>query len=472
MKPKAWIWVAAILLGGVFITACTAPLLRPVTNPIVLEQRHGIDPALPHAHGVLLHYCIAGQCDLRLIDPATGEPFAAFPPFAMNNALFRVAPDGRTLAVIDYSESQYWSRGALKLVDLQAWRLVTTTVTVGNPLTPPLFSPDGKALAVAFPKYTWPPGERVQIIDVARRQLRAEVEPDFGVRQMRFSDNGEWLFLYGVDGSRDYAVNPQTHVALARAADLQIVWQHVLTAVRHGFFNPDSEAQPHADPENTVLWEPAVIFAPTGAQLYIVHADENRLTTVDFLAHTVHTTPISAKQSWFERLLSVTARMAKAKAFNGTTGQAAITPGGEYLYLTRTQHEYKNGQYTVTALGLQVIALTDSVEIAHLATTARRLTLSPEGTRLYLHCWKNGSPATSGQEWTEIVDATTLQPIATLAGRALTVGRRLDGRPILLSMIFQPDGQWEAATLDPTALTVLHTWRNQQTDEWGWFVTQ
>lgn len=469
MKVKRAIWLLVSLLAGLLMAACTLPLQPSAPMPAQPAQQ-GIDPTLLHAQGVLMHYCAKGQCDLRVIDPATGELFPAYPPFAVGDALFQPAPDRRTLAVIDYGESQYRSRGVLKFVDLAQWQLVTTTVKVANLSTLPLYSPDGATLAVAFPKYTWPPGERVQLIDVARRQLRAELELAFGVRQMRFSDDGQWLFLYGVDGSPDYTVNPQTHVALARIADLQIVWENVLPDVRHGFFNPDSTAQPHTDIENTVMLEPAVVFAPTGAQLYIAHADENRLTTVDFMAHTVHTTPINDKQGWVERLLAMTARVAQAKVFNGATKQAVIAPSGNYLYVTGSQHEYKEKNYQETPLGVQVIDLTRTLAVAHIDSAACEQSLSPDGKRLYLHCWGNSLSAAATHEWTEIVDTTTFRPIVTLPDLVLATGRRLDGQPILLSTITKPDGMWEAAALDPASLTVIHTWRAQQPEEWGWFI--
>ncbi|MEZ4737216.1 MAG: hypothetical protein R3E79_59810 [Caldilineaceae bacterium] len=419
-----------------------------------------------------MHYCVETECDLRLIDPATGESFTGYPSFAVGSAVFSPAPDRRTLAVIDYGKNQYRTQGALKLVDLEQWQILTTTLTFDNVSASPQFSPDGRLLAVASPTYRWPPGERLKLVDVARQRIRAEQELGFGVRYMRFSDDGAWLFLYGVDGSRDYTVNPQTHVALVQVANLQIVWETVLSTVRHGFFNPNPAANPHSDLENTVLLEPAVLFAPAGARLYIVHADENALTAVDFTKRKVRTTAITKRQSWLERLLALTAQKAKAKVFNGAIRQAAIAPNGDYLYVSGARSEFKDDVYTETPLGLQVIALAHSNEIVHINSTARSLHVSLDGAHLYLHGWENDPATSAAKEWTEIVDTTTLQPVAKLEDRALAVGQRLDGRPILLSTIIRQDGRWEAATLDPTSLAVMHTWTNKQAGAWGWFVTQ
>lgn len=432
-----------------------------------------VDSALPHAKSVLLRRCTDQGCALHLIDPASGQSLPAYPPVALgNSSAVKRSPDLRALAVIDYRNNQNSQNGLLKLIDLSTWQTLTTTLTFDKVYDSFFFSPDSKRLVVNSPTATWPPKGQLELLDLVQQQRTAQQMLDFNVRQLHFSMDGQWLMLYGMDGSPDYMVNPHSHVALLRAADLQIVWQQTLPAVRDGFFNVNPDATPHEDPEKTTLWEPALVFAPDGRYLYIVHADENQLTTVDFSARTAHTVAITPVASWLERLLALTARSAKAKAFNGVRKQAVIAPTGKRLYVTTVEHIFKANIYTETAQNVQVIDLTSGVEIAQLDSQAHTVGISADGTQLYLQGWENGPRQSDPAEWTEIVDTANLQQMAKLPDRAIALGQRLDGTPILLSSITRQDGRWEAAALDPATFQLLHAWTSQQTGGWGGFITQ
>ncbi|MEZ4868876.1 MAG: hypothetical protein R3C14_46555 [Caldilineaceae bacterium] len=470
MKRKTIVAVYIVVVL-VILSACVPPIRMAGGDHLAVITPAGINPALPQSNSVVFYHCTARGCDLRLVDPATGTTLPAYAPVPLNAAIFSYSPDRRTLAVIDYGKNQSMLHGMLKLVDLTQWQVITTTLTFDYVKEPSRFTPDGKAFLVTLANSSWPPSTKLQRVDLERLQVVAEQSLAFSVRQLHFSDDGSRLYLYGIDGSPDFTVNPQAHVAIVNSKTLQSEWNAPLPDLRDGFYNPDTTANPHADFEHTVLWEPATVFAPDGARLYIVHADANRLTTVNFADHAIKTNAITQPQSWLERLLTLTARPVEAKVFNGISKQAAIAPDGKRLYVVAWERSFHENQYQEIPHGLQVIDLARQTEIAHIESAAASVSVAPDGKQLYLHCCVNTAAQPYPQEWTDVLSAADWRPLARLEQRAITLGQRLDGAPILLASTFRQDGQWEAAALDPQSLHLIHAWTQAEQDGWGWFVT-
>jgi hypothetical protein len=80
---------------------------------------------------------------------------------------------------------------------------------------------------------------------------------------------------------------------------------------------------------------PGVALSPGGEMLSIVHADAERLTTVDLAARAVRTTPIRAPVAWIDRLLTLTAGVAHAKGPMDSFARTAVfSPDGSRLYVS------------------------------------------------------------------------------------------------------------------------------------------
>lgn len=474
VKHKHWLW----LVGALLIAACTVPVPLVTDQPAPRTLHYGIDPVLPHAKGVLLQSCGEAGCKLHVVDPDTGAALAGYAPIELGKyANYVATPDGKTLAAIVYPSNLFTARGGptggvLQLIDLQAWRVMTTTLTFNEGGGAPVFSPDGRSLVLVGLSATWPPTPLLHWVDVTQRREVAQIPLEFRPAHMRFTADGHSILLYGnTMGVGAVDVNAQVYVAQVNALDLTVQWQVVLPAILDGLYNFAGD-EPHSNPTSSFTWQPAVVFAPQTAHLYIAHADSDELTVVDFDRHTVRTTAIRPAQSWVERWLALTAQVVKAKVLNGTSKQAVIAPDGKTLYVVGVRGDFTDGVYAETALGIQVIDLSQMVELAHIAHGVRTLRLGADGKHLYLHGWQNDPAQPSLEEWTEIIDATTFQPLAKLEKRAIALGQRLDGRPILLSTVTRQDGQWQAATLDPASLTVIHTWVTDQAEGWGWFMFQ
>jgi len=82
-------------------------------------------------------------------------------------------------------------------------------------------------------------------------------------------------------------------VALIDATTLQVLWQQTLDGVRDGQFDAENREDPHAG----IGWQPAVVFDPQQPRLYIAHADQDKLTIVDFSARRTQTVSIASAQT-------------------------------------------------------------------------------------------------------------------------------------------------------------------------------
>jgi DNA-binding beta-propeller fold protein YncE len=479
MNRSAWLVMIGLLFAMV-IGACAAPLIVPAVLPVAstLPTAQGIDPTLPHAQSVLMQSCVEAGCELRLIDPASGEMLPGYAPIDLDKyATYTLAHDGQTLAMVLSSSNNFGpgsgpTDGFLQLIDLQTWQAITTTLRFneGGAVTP-AFSPDGTRLALVGFSDAEPSTPLLHLVDVNRQTEIAQIPLQFRPSQMKFTGDGRSILLYGNDvGVGDITVNPQVFVAKVNTTDLTVEWQSMLQH-KDGFYNA-AGSEPYIDPANSFTWQPAVVFAPDASRLYVVHADENQVTTVDFDQHRLETTAIMQTQSWLERWLALSARSAKAKMLNGAIKHAVIAPDGKTLYVTGFQAETKETTIEEMPLGVQVIDLEHMVKIAQIDSETRSISISADGTRLYLRCWANESTDAAAGEWTEVVDTATFQKRITVEAQTIAVGQRLDGRPILFSTVNRLGGLWEVTTLDPVSLTVIHTWAAQEKDGWSWFVNE
>ena len=440
--------------------------LRFVTQ--VQPAPRAIAPSSPLAGSVLLQHCGNITCELRPIDPATGEMVVGFEPLDLGGyGPYGPSNDHTQLAVIAYPNADSVRNGLLKFVDLATWEIFTTTITFDDANLTPIYSPDDTALAVATFD-TSGAGAVVHIVDVATHKVLAKQQISFNPRLAQFTPDGSGLMLFGADsGELKNWLNQQSHVALLDAASLEIIWQQSIDGLLNGQYNEDST---NTDPHEAIWWQPAAVFAPDKATLYIVHADQEQLTTVDFGAELMTTSAITPKLTWVEQLLMLTANTAHAKMLNGITKEAALSADGKRLYVTGVHYSFENEQFSETPLGIQVIDLETGKEITQIDRNVRSVSVEANGSRLFLHGWEQQADRPYMREWTDVVDATTYQPITTLEGKAVAVTQRLDGQPILLSTATLENGQTELAILEPETFEVLSASADWYSGYAGWFV--
>ena len=397
------------------------------------------------------------QHEARPVDPRLGQPLSAYAPIRLGrNYQYVFSPDEKTLAVVAYPSDMHQRDGVLHFVDLQTWRDVTTTLKFDGWISAMDFSPDGAYLAAAYFDERTPAGAdggALLMIDVARRSSVAEAAPGFLPRVLSFTPDGKSLMAYGTSLDSRSGLSPAVRIALIGAACLGVTWEQPLPHVLDGQYR-----QAEGDAPNAWIWHtPAVVLWPDRQELYIVHADEDRLTTVSFARRTVASTRIEPARTWLERLMALGAGAAHAKMLDGTRKQAVLSGDGTRLYVVgqtgqSTQDANKDWQFSQTPLDLQVVDATNGVEIARLETQATEISLSPDGAQVFLRgLEKIGAP------WTEVVDTTRLEVVARLSGRYLIPARQMNGQPILLSSDSHT-GYTTLASLDVQLLGEIRIW--------------
>jgi hypothetical protein len=424
----------------------------------------GVDPSSPLATSVLVQSCGINSCELNLFDTETGSVMEKFEPLALGRyATFGPSTDLTQLALIVYRDNSYLRNGQLSFVDLATWEVVTTTLTFNGAYNPPLFTTGNSRLLVLTQEESYLASDVVHLVDVASGTMLAEQALNFYPTSYQFTPDESGIMIFGTKGT-----SGESYVALLDAESLEFVWEEKV----EGLLNGTVMKEGSTDPMEGRWMQPASVFAKDSATLYVVHADQEQLTTVDFDAQSMSTQAITEQLSWIERLLMLTARTAYAKMANGVNKQAMISPDGTKLYVIGTDYRIdEDSQFVQTGLGLQVIDIASGVELAHIETEAQSLTLDPVSGRLYLHGWTTAAGRPYSTEWTEVLDATTLEQINILEERAVAVARRFDGMPLLLTTTTLENGKTELAVLDPQSFETISSMADWYNGGYvGWIV--
>jgi hypothetical protein len=219
----------------------------------------------------------------------------------------------------------------------------------------------------------------------------------------------------------------------------------------------------HQNPASAVYFHPGLVFAPDADRLYAVHAEEDRLTTIDFADRVTRTIPIRPELSWLERLLMLGTGTARAKMANGTARSAVISPAGTVIYTIGTRNEAaKNArgewEFASVPLGLQAVDPFTGLELFTRASTAVDLKLTPDGRALLLQNW-DGPPST------DMLELETLEFAPRIELAIAVPTRRMDGTPLLASALSDPTGstQMRVFRMDGSP---LGEWRISGYGEW------
>ena len=413
---------------------------------------------------------------LVLINPHTGQVLPDYEPMPMGQAIFQAfSPDQHTLAAVGFVSGDHPNGGSLHLIDLDTWKEQVQELRLDSYVNAMAFSPDGRKLAIAYGNtqshvlvlYGNPP--------VTSKTAIRETSLDFYVYNMKFMNDGSGLMIYGSKIENRYTVNemsPDPPIAdLLDSADLSVRWKTSLSGVHHGILPKDENAAAPPDmtqPGQANYLYPGLVFAPDRNILYIAHADEDKLTTVDFDAQKVTTLDIKSQLSWIDRLLSLGTIVAHAKVAEGIRKSAVISPDGQFLYIVGQRSELGEStnnetQVNTIPLGLQIVRTQGGSRMAHYDTDAEELSISADGRYLYLRTW-GVSP---GIARTEVFDTSTDQIISRLDGMWLMPTRRLDGRPILGSSVWMNDKNiYHNSIVDPQDMSVLAEWDGPDSITW------
>jgi len=461
-------WLLALALAGCQGAAPTGvPTPRPTTAAPAPTPTPGLSRA-PFSDSLLIAVVKnpTDGAEIYPVDPLTGRRLEGFAPIQAKNYFYAFSADMGMLALITFAGDHTPSDGQLHLLSLKDWKDQVFDLKLNGWVNAIRFSPNGEMLAVAYGDS----GSKLMIFDTTRGTARAQAETDIIVRLMRFTSDNRSLMLYGPAQQQYTQVSTGAPKAILLAArDLSATWTAELAEIRDGLYPKTEKTDNLHAPGQAWYFVPGAVFAPDRDALYIVHANEDKLTSVDFAARSIHSVDIRPRLSWFEWLLSAGASVAHAKIMDGTDKQMVISPDGGRLYVVGIRNTFTQGQngewdLNQTSLGLQVIDAKDGSQIGHYETDATNLAISSDGRRLYLRGWDSDSTAYT--PWTEVFETAGARKAPRQPGLYLTPARSMGGNPILVSEQCVSETKCELAAFDAQDLSMLYEFSVSRYGSW------
>jgi len=452
----------------------------------------------PLAQGVLVSAWDNARrsAQIRAVDPANGEMLSGYAPieigqYTVGSGTAALSPNNGKAAVIESktrhcfpsgdSKGCFLSADVLHLVDLQAWSSVTTTINPPFPVVEShrgwvqeiAFSRDSTRVALGYNMYRYN-GERfhhaVLLFDGRTGKGIAQKEIEFQPTIIEFSQDGSTIIVGGQSMGSNWRVSkpgpPQLLVLDAKTLEVQ--WSQTFSDIVSGTWcaaNCEQSSSQRLFEE----WIPAVVPSHDRSKLYILHADSDTLTTVDLEARTVRSMDgPPATQSWFERLLDMTASKAEAKGnAKGVYKHAALSADGTQLYVVGMNMD-RNPASENQPLGLEIINVDNGHSVASLDSNATHVQTSHDGAYLFLAGHRPAGQAGRQRLKLEVVDIKRMQRMATLEHWEVIPSRRLGGEPIILAWEdMWPGGNGgRLGVLDPKTFHLAHSWDADQYSEW------
>jgi len=415
--------------------------------------------------------------ELQLIDPATGEVFPGRSPIEVGRSAedppaVSLSPDGSQLAFVtgvgSACDAYYGCPPAadeVQVIDLPTWSQTTADIAAQFPeahsplkgwVNPLVFSPDGEHFALAYHRRD---GTTAMLFDARTGQLLGQEPLPIRPRLMEFSADGTELVIYGSPLAEIPWISQPgpPSVLLLDAGSLEFQWSQLLPDILEGSWCLENCGS-QSEVTRAAYWWPAVEFSPERQELYIVHADADRLTTVNFQDRAVRSQVIGPRPTWIERLLALTADIAEAKVWpEGASKSAVLSPEGTRLYLVghtwnRTQNVKGEWQVSETIHGLRVIEVKSGYELDALEAKADWISLSPDRRYVILQ--------TGWRGLTKVLSADSLEPLGQVDGLEFQPSRRLDGEPILIAIRYGPTlyRPSQVSMLAPETFEILSSW--------------
>ena len=411
-----------------------------------------------------------GVTQLHLIDLSTGLDAPGRAPITLpaeaeisasitsadKSLLAVVSGEGQACQAYAGGSACYPEADNLHLLDLAAWKMTSVPLAGGGSVVHLAFSPDGTRLALAYnaaAKSTLQVFETATAREIAQRTLAYQPE------LLAYVLGGKSLAAYGAPlGDEPGITQPKApRLELLSSDDLNPQSEWVLDGLLSGDWCVDNCSAAH-DERSSVLWQPGVALSPEGSRVYIVHADEEMLTTLDMAQSAVYNTPIQSATSWLERLMRLTAGVAYAKGpLNGAMLTAAISSDGTRLYVLANRFDV-GPESVEEERTLQVIDPDSGALLASRELSQNRymhaLEPSPDGKQLSLFGYAGERPLV------EVVSTESLKSHNVLVGWeiASAAGSLLGKRTL-------PSGS-ELAVIDQVTLEVLRSWQVEGEASW------
>jgi hypothetical protein len=412
-----------------------------------------------------------GPGSIYPVDPADGQALPGYEPILLgeNGFVHAYSKDRKRLAIVSFAGQSCDSfsggsrcrggDGELHLVELPDWQIASAVLPVEGFVEKLAFSSSNDRLALVASNRE---GYVLLLLDGLRGETIAQKSLDFPAELLAFTGDDNSLVVYGtpLNEPAGMAKPGAPRAALLDAVSLETLWEQEIPEVISGSWCLQNCAESHelllfAD------YRPGIALSPDAQRLYLVHAEEDRLTTVDFAAQEVRTAAISAETSWFERLLALTAGVAHAKGgMEGAVKYAVLSVDGQVLYTTgmalhaepdeQTGWRIEQESFPLQAVGVESGKLLASSKAYRSGSHGLRIT--PDGAYLVLTGWEGELP------WSEVLGVASLDPVAEIKGWELQVVQPPDGSLTWLGSYMGPS-LTNLTVLDSETFKSTRTWK-------------
>ncbi|HXQ37218.1 MAG TPA: hypothetical protein VN843_24625 [Anaerolineales bacterium] len=332
---------------------------------------------------------LAPSLQARPVDPTT---LANLPDYAAtdfgHHYTYTISPNRKILAVITWPSDSNGS-GKLHLIDLDTWTDTPVDLQIDNYVSDLTFSADGKKLYWTMPTVRDPArgilrDYQLYRYDLASRQLSAaaQLPSSFFPWSQRLSLGN--VAIFGVPTSADGLTEDMPRVVIVDSARDRIMSDTRLNAVKAGQFHEQiMNATPSTGAEawQYVSYSPGLAWDLERNLLYIVHADDDKITVVDLLkGSVVKHAQIRARQPLLEWMSDLLVPAAKAKGGPWLGARVLLSRDGERLYVFSEKTEMGLSE----PVDLRVIAIDGMREIAHRNELLTDFAVTPDGKSLLI----------------------------------------------------------------------------------------
>lgn len=279
---------------------------------------------------------------------------------------------------------------------------------------------------------------------------------DFLPSWIGYSLDGEEVLVAGAHPGDEPGISTPGRLtsAVLDGATLELLWEEPLDLV-HGSWCLEGCGQSH-EQVLFAFWNPALVRIPGTDRLLIIHADSDRMTSVDFGERSTSTRQIAGRLRWIDRWMALGASPAEAKGGSrGAIRSAVASQDGRQVFAVgETIHASWNpvGSWDSwnEPMGLLVLDASNGEILETHPSDAVRVGLSPDGRWLLT--------AVSGPEnRLEAYDPRSLEPGPSVAGWDFAAGFTTDGAGILLGVSYA-SAVPRYAVLDPETLEPSPPW--------------
>lgn len=325
----------------------------------------------------------------RPADPTTLADLPGYAPINFgHHYTYAVSSDRKTLAVITWPSDSHNAEGALHLIDLDTWTDTPADLRIDDYIGDLTFGTDGKTLYWTLPTghhpaHDMPRDYQLYHYDFDSRQLSVitQFPSSFIPWSLHRLLSGN-LAIYGVPTDPNNLAEDVPHVLIIDPAGKRIAADARLDGAKAGQFREKVTTQtpsPQGESWQYMSYAPGWAWDLERSLLYVVHADEDKVTVVDLAKEAlIRQTAIHLQQSFLESILESLIPTAEAKSVSGPVVRAMLSRDGKRLYVFSQKME--RGE--LRAANLRVIATDGMRQISRLDELLTDFALTPDGQSL------------------------------------------------------------------------------------------